>query len=243
MEVISIGYIRRALATAICAASVVLIGCGSEKSSGEGKGKSPAGNAPEVRAGEAAAPVVEVEALATSEYSDLTSEQVIERIQEAEAAKDFNKAQQWWMAAVEKGKQKSLTDPEYLAALRGLGFHYHFHGPSEKAVSTFLELVKQAEAAEGPNSPLTEDAVLHLGGVYSHMGQLEAADQIFLRLISIREQTYGANSAEVSHALGIRAECLRRLGRESEAAELDKQAADAASAAAAAPAPNPEPAN
>lgn len=227
--------------TLLAVLALAVIACGD---SGSDKKLTP----PAAKAGSSktespkAEPVEEVKPISQEEIGNMSVAEISQKALEADKAGQLEKSLQLRIAAVEKAKSANPPTRELLDALRSLGFHYHYQGPAEKAEETFLELVRRAEELFGPDDPGVADGLTHLTAVYGYHRKFEHAEPLYARLLSLQQKMYGPNSAPEEQTTRYHAECVRQLGRESEAAELEAKA-DAMKAAREAAASQPTESN
>lgn len=115
--------------------------------------------------------------------------------------------------------------PFVASALHSLGVLAWLQGDLGTAAELLERSLPISEAGRGPDHPVIGESTYYLGMVRMRQGRAPEAEAHFLRSLTVGESIYGPKSPRLLETLDGYAECLRVLGRDEDAAELENRAA------------------
>lgn len=148
-------------------------------------------------------------------------DQKLDRARSSQAAKNIDRAREYFNAAVEEGKGFGPADTRYHSALESAAFFNYQNGNAKLALENFETLRSVLETTFGPESPQVASVSQHLGNVYRFTGDYAKAEEAFKKSISIRER--GGPNPELGRTLHDYADMLDHNQRSEEAAKIEAQ--------------------
>lgn len=137
------------------------------------------------------------------------------RIDEAEAK---------WKEAVALAETEKELDPGVVDCLIGLAGAFDKRGDSAESERLYELAMRTVEGVKGGDSSAYADRLPELALLYRRHGKSWHSDIIFQRLIKIRENTSGKNSAQAAKALELYGSFLSSEGREAESQKIRERA-------------------
>jgi tetratricopeptide (TPR) repeat protein len=140
------------------------------------------------------------------------------------AQKDFAGAAALFSRAVDLN-QKTYGEDSTAAAdsLRGLAHVYAMQRDFANSESTLLRVVRIYETMYGPADNRLSIPLTSLCQVYDQWDKPDKSEPCHARLVALVEAQFGANSPYLVRDLTAEAQALRKLGRDDEAAKLERR--------------------
>ena len=120
-------------------------------------------------------------------------------------------------------KNQGETSIGYVMGLRAIGELYYSEKQYEKALPFALQGVKTGEILFGPEGMQLVGSKGLVCRLYDGLNQVDKAEVCDRQLIVLMEKAYGENSPVLAPTLTSQAKALRALGRNAEAAEVEKK--------------------
>ena len=127
-------------------------------------------------------------------------------------------------AALEDARHFDEHDSRLLTTLENLGLVYEVLGRYQEAEPLYQRVWELRKEISGNNHPSVAGAIEKLAGVYEAQQKYADAEKLYLQSLEVQQNTLGPHHPELARLLQRRAEALRNLNREEEAAESESRA-------------------
>jgi len=111
------------------------------------------------------------------------------------------------------------------SALHSLGVLAFLQGDFKTAAELLSESLPISEAGRGFDHPVVGETKYYLAMVNLKQNRCSEAEALFRRALTVGELTYGSDSPRILETLEGYGECLRNLGRDREADDVEERAA------------------
>ena len=115
---------------------------------------------------------------------------------------------------------------ETLAMAHNLAFYYLGEGKLVEAERQCRECLDFEREILGPRDPATLDTEVLLGKALFGQDKFLAASEVFVNVMNVSKEVYGAGHKETMHAIHNYAVCAERLGKKQEAIQLMTEVID-----------------